>query len=185
MGETVLDVPSYIHLPVAQRSARGAQQHPAVSEVSALFARFCVFRRFSECGVVQFGPVGCLSFHSTVPDHAHFVCKSLDAAVRLASQPPLAGLIEVIWIVGGVQVYKVADGEGGLETCSHRRYSASAAWSCFCNINITAFPLLKFCFVCSWSGWTGAPLVRLNLPDWHHGGVPMWRILPRVWHTAV
>ncbi|XP_056908121.1 zgc:153031 isoform X2 [Takifugu flavidus] len=44
----------------------------------------------------------------TVPDHAHFVCESLDAAVRLASEPPLADLIEIIWIVGGVQVYKEA-----------------------------------------------------------------------------
>ncbi|XP_029289979.1 dihydrofolate reductase [Cottoperca gobio] len=44
----------------------------------------------------------------TVPDHAHFVCKNLEAAVRLAGEPPLAGLIETIWIVGGTQVYKEA-----------------------------------------------------------------------------
>lgn len=56
-----------------------------------------------------FSPIGCLSFHSTTPDHAHFVCESLDAAVRLASEPPLADLIEIVWIVGGVQVYKVID----------------------------------------------------------------------------
>ncbi|CAF98259.1 unnamed protein product [Tetraodon nigroviridis] len=43
-----------------------------------------------------------------VPDHAHFVCETLDAAVRLASEPPLADLIEIVWIVGGVQVYKEA-----------------------------------------------------------------------------
>lgn len=51
----------------------------------------------------------CLSSHSSVPDHAHFVCESLDAALRLASEPPLAGLIEIVWIVGGVQVYKVVE----------------------------------------------------------------------------
>lgn len=61
----------------------------------------------SEYGGNHLGPIGCLSFHSTVPDHAHFVCESLDAAVRLASEPPLADLIEIIWIVGGAQVYKV------------------------------------------------------------------------------
>ncbi|KAI4825066.1 hypothetical protein KUCAC02_020765 [Chaenocephalus aceratus] len=42
------------------------------------------------------------------PDHAHFVCSDLEAAVRLAGSPPLADLIETIWIVGGVQVYKEA-----------------------------------------------------------------------------
>lgn len=54
-------------------------------------------------------PFSCLSFHSTVPHHAHFVCGSLDAALRLASEPPHADLIEIVWIVGGVQVYKVTD----------------------------------------------------------------------------
>ncbi|XP_059190731.1 zgc:153031 [Centropristis striata] len=44
----------------------------------------------------------------TVPDHAHFVCPDLDSAVRLAAQPPLAGLIETIWIIGGTQVYEEA-----------------------------------------------------------------------------
>lgn len=44
----------------------------------------------------------------TVPDHAHFVCKDFNTAVNLVSEPPLADLIETIWIVGGVQVYKVA-----------------------------------------------------------------------------
>lgn len=53
-----------------------------------------------------------LSFHSDVPNHAHFVCENLDAAICLASEPPLAGLIEVVWIVGGVQVYKVIDTGG-------------------------------------------------------------------------
>lgn len=47
-----------------------------------------------------------LSF-STVPDHAHFLCRDFDSAIRLAAEPPLADLIETIWIVGGVQVYKV------------------------------------------------------------------------------
>ncbi|KAL7401689.1 hypothetical protein ABVT39_003351 [Epinephelus coioides] len=42
------------------------------------------------------------------PDHAHFVCKDLESAVQLAAQPPLAGLIETIWIIGGAQVYEAA-----------------------------------------------------------------------------
>lgn len=68
----------------------------------------------------QFSPNGCLSFHSTVPDHAHFVCESLDAAIRIASEPPLADLIEIIWIVGGMQVYKVIDARGATsDTCPH------------------------------------------------------------------
>lgn len=69
-----------------------------------------VFQCFSGYRPAKFSTIGCLSFHSTVPDHAHFVCESLDAAVRLASEPPLTDLIEIIWIVGGVQVYKVKDG---------------------------------------------------------------------------
>lgn len=48
------------------------------------------------------------SSYSSPPDHAHFVCSDLEAAVRLAGSPPLADLIETIWIVGGVQVYKVS-----------------------------------------------------------------------------
>lgn len=44
----------------------------------------------------------------TVPDHAHFLCKDFESAIRLASEPPLADLIETIWIAGGVQVYKDA-----------------------------------------------------------------------------
>ncbi|XP_031720583.1 dihydrofolate reductase [Anarrhichthys ocellatus] len=44
----------------------------------------------------------------TVPDHAHFLCPDLDSAARLAAQPPLADLIETIWVVGGTQVYEDA-----------------------------------------------------------------------------
>lgn len=44
---------------------------------------------------------------STVPDHAHFLCQDFESAVRLAAEPPLADLIETIWVVGGMQVYKV------------------------------------------------------------------------------
>jgi len=51
---------------------------------------------------------GDVSSHRTVPDHAHFLCHDLDIAARLAAQPPLADLIETIWIVGGTQVYKDA-----------------------------------------------------------------------------
>lgn len=43
-----------------------------------------------------------------VPDHGHFVGQDLESAVHLISQPPLADLIETIWIVGGAQVYKVS-----------------------------------------------------------------------------
>ncbi|KAF0041380.1 hypothetical protein F2P81_007278 [Scophthalmus maximus] len=45
-----------------------------------------------------------------VPDHAHFLCDDFDSAVRIASEPPLADMIETIWIVGGTQVYKEALG---------------------------------------------------------------------------
>lgn len=48
------------------------------------------------------------SSHSMVPDHGHFVGQDLESAVHLISQPPLADLIETIWIVGGAQVYKVS-----------------------------------------------------------------------------
>ncbi|XP_069561340.1 dihydrofolate reductase [Brachyistius frenatus] len=44
----------------------------------------------------------------TVPDYAHFLCRDFESAVRLAAQPPLADLIETVWVVGGVQVYEDA-----------------------------------------------------------------------------
>ncbi|XP_051238030.1 dihydrofolate reductase [Dicentrarchus labrax] len=44
----------------------------------------------------------------TVPDHAHFLSQDFESAVHLASQPPLADLIETIWIIGGTQVYEDA-----------------------------------------------------------------------------
>ncbi|KAM3609311.1 uncharacterized protein V6R79_012887 [Siganus canaliculatus] len=43
-----------------------------------------------------------------VPDHAHFLCPDFESAVQLAAKPPLAGLIETIWVVGGTQVYEDA-----------------------------------------------------------------------------
>ncbi|XP_038161509.1 dihydrofolate reductase [Cyprinodon tularosa] len=45
---------------------------------------------------------------SSVPDHAHFLCQDLESAVRLATEPPLADIIETIWIIGGTQVYEDA-----------------------------------------------------------------------------
>uniref|UniRef100_A0A665UUC1 dihydrofolate reductase n=1 Tax=Echeneis naucrates TaxID=173247 RepID=A0A665UUC1_ECHNA len=45
---------------------------------------------------------------TTVPDHAHFLCKDFDDVVRLAGEPPLADLIETIWVIGGAVVYKEA-----------------------------------------------------------------------------
>ncbi|XP_074532957.1 dihydrofolate reductase [Halichoeres trimaculatus] len=45
---------------------------------------------------------------STVPDHAHFLCQDFESAILLATRPPLADLIETIWVVGGTQVYKEA-----------------------------------------------------------------------------
>ncbi|CAJ1057136.1 dihydrofolate reductase isoform X1 [Xyrichtys novacula] len=45
---------------------------------------------------------------NTVPDHAHFLCQNFETAILLAVRPPLADLIETIWVVGGTQVYKEA-----------------------------------------------------------------------------
>ncbi|KAM9754440.1 dihydrofolate reductase [Menidia menidia] len=45
---------------------------------------------------------------STVPDHAHFLCRDFESAVRLAAEPPLADIIETIWILGGTRVYEDA-----------------------------------------------------------------------------
>ncbi|XP_029010120.1 zgc:153031 isoform X2 [Betta splendens] len=39
------------------------------------------------------------------PDHAHFLCQDFESAVRLASEPPLADLVETIWVIGGARVY--------------------------------------------------------------------------------
>ncbi|TKS73200.1 Dihydrofolate reductase [Collichthys lucidus] len=44
----------------------------------------------------------------TVPDHAHFLCQDFESAVHLAAQPPLADLIDTVWVVGGTRVYKDA-----------------------------------------------------------------------------
>ncbi|KAM4554235.1 dihydrofolate reductase [Fundulus diaphanus] len=45
---------------------------------------------------------------SSVPDYAHFLRRDLESAVRLAAEPPLADIIETIWILGGTQVYEDA-----------------------------------------------------------------------------
>lgn len=45
--------------------------------------------------------------YRTIPNHAHFLCGDFESAVCLSAQPPLADLIETIWVVGGTQVYKV------------------------------------------------------------------------------
>lgn len=89
-----------------------------------IFCMWCWVKPWSECYTdtqihiiqksVLFFPVfssssflfAVLSF-STVPDHAHFLCRDFDSAIRLAAEPPLADLIETIWIAGGVQLYKV------------------------------------------------------------------------------
>lgn len=89
-----------------------------------IFCMWCWVKLWSECYTdtqihiiqksVWFFPVfssssflfAVLSF-STVPNHAHFLCRDFDSAIRLAAEPPLADLIETIWIVGGVQLYKV------------------------------------------------------------------------------
>uniref|UniRef100_A0A1A7Y8E3 dihydrofolate reductase n=1 Tax=Iconisemion striatum TaxID=60296 RepID=A0A1A7Y8E3_9TELE len=42
------------------------------------------------------------------PDHAHFLCRDFESAVRLAAEPPLADVIETVWILGGTQVYEDA-----------------------------------------------------------------------------
>ncbi|XP_072241569.1 dihydrofolate reductase [Leuresthes tenuis] len=43
---------------------------------------------------------------STVPDNAQFLCQDFESAVRLAAEPPLADIIETIWILGGTRVYE-------------------------------------------------------------------------------
>ncbi|XP_073327340.1 dihydrofolate reductase [Pagrus major] len=45
---------------------------------------------------------------NTVPDHANFLCQDFESAVLLAAKPPLADLIETIWIIGGTRVYEDA-----------------------------------------------------------------------------
>ncbi|XP_047452589.1 zgc:153031 [Mugil cephalus] len=42
----------------------------------------------------------------SVPAQAHFLSRDFESAARLAAEPPLADLIEIIWVVGGTQVYK-------------------------------------------------------------------------------
>ncbi|KAF6723286.1 Viral dihydrofolate reductase [Oryzias melastigma] len=45
---------------------------------------------------------------SAVPNHAQFLCADFESAVRLAALPPLADIIETIWILGGTKVYEDA-----------------------------------------------------------------------------
>ncbi|KAG7454756.1 hypothetical protein MATL_G00263160 [Megalops atlanticus] len=45
---------------------------------------------------------------STVPEHAHYICRDFDSAVRLASTGPVSDLVETIWIIGGAEVYREA-----------------------------------------------------------------------------
>uniref|UniRef100_A0A667XG03 dihydrofolate reductase n=1 Tax=Myripristis murdjan TaxID=586833 RepID=A0A667XG03_9TELE len=43
---------------------------------------------------------------SAAPDHAHFLCRDFESSVPLAALPPLADVIETIWVVGGSRVYE-------------------------------------------------------------------------------
>ncbi|XP_008310574.1 dihydrofolate reductase [Cynoglossus semilaevis] len=43
---------------------------------------------------------------TTTPDHAHFVTSDFESAVNLASERPLADLIETVWVIGGRQMYE-------------------------------------------------------------------------------
>ncbi|KAJ8002940.1 hypothetical protein DPEC_G00164180 [Dallia pectoralis] len=45
---------------------------------------------------------------TTVPKHAHYICKDFDSIINLASQPHLCDLVEIIWVLGGPQVYQEA-----------------------------------------------------------------------------
>ncbi|XP_030282113.1 dihydrofolate reductase [Sparus aurata] len=45
---------------------------------------------------------------NTAPDHANFLCRDFESAVLLAAKPPLADLIETIWVIGGRRVYEDA-----------------------------------------------------------------------------
>ncbi|XP_056334508.1 zgc:153031 [Danio aesculapii] len=42
----------------------------------------------------------------SVPPHADYLCKDFDSIFRLVSEPPLCHNVEVIWILGGTEVYK-------------------------------------------------------------------------------
>ncbi|XP_064417428.1 zgc:153031 isoform X1 [Latimeria chalumnae] len=42
---------------------------------------------------------------NSVPKHAHYLCRDLPSAIKLASTPPLSKEIETIWIIGGVETY--------------------------------------------------------------------------------
>lgn len=91
---------------------------------------------------------GPLSSHSAVPEQAHYVCTDLDSAVRLASQPPLADLIETIWIVGGTQVYKVwAAGNCWAYVLKPGdkllQYVQSVLWCCSASCGVTKWCVAK------------------------------------------
>ncbi|XP_028304739.1 dihydrofolate reductase [Gouania willdenowi] len=45
---------------------------------------------------------------TSAPDHAHFLRDDFESAIRLAAEPPLAEIIETIWVIGGTQVYQTA-----------------------------------------------------------------------------
>ncbi|KAG9335191.1 hypothetical protein JZ751_005540 [Albula glossodonta] len=45
---------------------------------------------------------------SSVPEHAHYLCRDFGSVVKLASTRPLSELIETIWIGGGMAVYREA-----------------------------------------------------------------------------
>jgi len=102
LGEAVLVLRPKTRFPAAQCSARGAEQHNGVRAPTS---------HSHIPGVFMVPPPsqtnGDVSSHRAVPDHAHFLCQDLDSAARLAAQPPLADLIETIWVVGGTRVYEV------------------------------------------------------------------------------
>lgn len=43
-----------------------------------------------------------------MPKHAHYMCSYDEEVVELVSKPPLSEDIETIWVLGGVECYKVS-----------------------------------------------------------------------------
>ncbi|XP_056117375.1 zgc:153031 [Rhinichthys klamathensis goyatoka] len=40
------------------------------------------------------------------PPRAHYLCKDFESVIRLVSEPPLCHIVEIIWVLGGPEVYK-------------------------------------------------------------------------------
>ena len=68
--------------------------------------RFASFKSILNLGIIDTERHGVL-YHREPPEHVHHVATNLKEALEIASRPPLCDVVDKIWVLGGVSIYKV------------------------------------------------------------------------------